>query len=145
MALKLRGCGIPKERMLFSGRDLVKLIIPLFLQQALGVLVGTVDSMMVSHAGEAAVSGVSLVNSLDVVLIVFFSSMVGGGAVAVAQALGKKDAQAVCESAKQLLYITTSIATFITVTVLTFRGPLLGLLFGAAQADVMQSASDYFF
>jgi putative MATE family efflux protein len=145
MSLKFKGCGIPKERMLFSGRDLIKLIIPLFLQQALGVLVGTVDSMMVSHAGEAAVSGVSLVNSLDVVLIVFFSSMVGGGAVAVAQALGKKDAQAVCESAKQLLYITTSIATFITVTVLTFRGPLLGLLFGDVEADVMKSASDYFF
>lgn len=145
MLLSRKIAQIPKDELLFSGKDLVKLMIPLFLQQVLSVLVGTVDSMMVSHAGEAAVSGVSLVNTLDTVLVVFFTAMVGGGAVVVAHALGRRDTVGVYESAKQLIYIATAAATLVTVIVLTLRGPLLSFLFGDVDAEVMGHANDYFF
>ena len=130
---------------IFSGRDLFKIIFPLILQQILSITIGTADSMMVSHAGEAAVSGVSLVNTLDTLLVLIFTSLVGGGSVVVSQALGRKDYEGARSATKQLLYTTTAISTVLTVTVLIFRRPLLSLLFGAVEADVMQSAMGYFF
>lgn len=133
------------ETGLFSNKDLVKIILPLMLQQILSVLVGAIDTMMVSYAGESAVSGVSLVNSLDTVLVIFFTAMIGGGSIVVSQALGRKNYAEVNESAKQLIYIATAIATVLTVIVITFRKPLLSLLFGGAEPDVMANAQDYFF
>ena len=130
---------------LFSGRDLLKLILPLILQQILSITVGTVDSMMVSHAGEAAVSGVSLVNTLDTLLILVFTSLVSGGAVVVSQSLGKKEPEQARAAVKQLLYAATGIAALLTLTVLLLRRPLLSLLFGSVEADVMHSAEGYFF
>ena len=136
---------IDKSKLLFSNRDLVKLIIPLILQQVLGVLVSTVDTVMVSSAGEAAVSGVSLVGTLDTLLVIFFTSLISGGAVLIAQTMGKKDYPGACEASKQLLYSSTAAALLITVTVQLLRVPLLHLLFGDAEADVMANAQDYFF
>lgn len=130
---------------LFSGRDLFKIILPLIVQQILSITIGTLDSMMVSYAGEAAVSGVSLVNTLDTLLVIVFSSLVSGGAVVVSQELGKRDLERACACAKQLLYATAGIAVLLTVTVVTLRRPLLSLLFGSVEADVMQSAMGYFF
>ena len=77
--------------MLFSRKGLLKIILPLMAQQALSVMVGLVDSMMVSSAGDAAVSGVSLINTLDLLLIYAFSALASGGAVVVSQFLGKGD------------------------------------------------------
>ncbi len=130
---------------MFSRNDLFKLIVPLVIQQILNVTVGTVDSIMVSHAGEAAVSGVSLVNTLDTLLVIFFTALVGGGSVVVAQALGRKQTDEISEVAKQLIYIVTIVASLLTATVLVFRAPLLNLLFGDVEEAVMTSASDYFF
>jgi putative MATE family efflux protein len=130
--------------MLFSRRNLIQIIWPLIVQQTLNVTIGMIDSMMVSSAGEAAVSGVSLVGSLDILLIYAFSSLVTGGSIVVSQFFGKKDMVLVRNSAKQLLYVATSVATFVTIVVLTFRVPLLSLLFGSVEADVMSSALDYF-
>ncbi|MBO5221202.1 MAG: MATE family efflux transporter [Clostridia bacterium] len=130
--------------MMFSRKDLIKITVPLMIQQVLAVLVSMVDSMMVSSVGEAAISGVSLIGSLDMVLIILFSSMVTGGAVVVSQALGQGDKELVRDSAKQLIYVATGVALAVSVVVLTFRGPLLHLLFGDAEAAVMQNAMDYF-
>ena len=130
---------------LFSGRDLLSLILPLILQQILSITVGTVDSMMVSYAGEAAVSGVSLINTLDTLLILVFTSLVSGGAVVVSQALGKKDPEHARAAVKQLLYAATGIAALLTLTVLLLRRPLLSLLFGTVEEEVMRSAEGYFF
>ena len=130
---------------LFSRRDLFRLIVPLIIQQILSVTVGTVDSMMVSHAGEAAVSGVSLVNTLDTLLVLVFTSLVTGGSVVISQALGKKDLTHARASVKQLLYAATGIAALLTIVVLSLRRPLLSLLFGSVEADVMRSAEGYFF
>ena len=132
------------EEMLFSNKALVALIVPLLFQQVLEVLVGTIDSVMVSSTGEASVSGVSLVNTLDVVLVIFFTAMVGGGSVVIAQALGRKEGEEVHESAKQLLYVTLLLSLVLTTVVLTFRHALLGLLFGEVEADVMSEALGYF-
>ncbi len=145
MSLFKKNDPIPKEDLLFSRKAIISLIVPLIIQQVLNVLVGTIDSVMVSYAGEAAVSGVSLINTLDTLLIVFFTALVGGGAVVVSQALGKKDQKDANESAKQLLYIATAVATVLTVTVLILRKPLLTLLFGDVEPDVMANAISYFF
>ena len=145
MSIFQRAKAIPKEELLFSRKAFIKLMIPLIIQQVLNVTVGTVDSMMVSYAGEAAVSGVSLVNSLDTLLIIFFTALVTGGSVVITHTLGRGDAEGIKESAKQLLYIATAGATLLTVTILIFRGPLLSLLFGEVEDDVMASASIYFF
>lgn len=131
--------------MLFSKKSLFKIIAPLMLQQLLAVSVGMIDSMMVSSAGETAVSGVSLVTTLDLLLIYLFMSLATGGAVVVSQALGSKNFDYAKRSAKQLIYAVTIVATVVTVTVLTFRAPMLDFLFGDAEAAVLDSAADYFF
>ena len=130
---------------LFSGRALFSIIFPLILQQILSITIGTADSMMVARAGEAAVSGVSLVNTLDTLLVLVFTSLVSGGSVVVSQALGRKDFTGARTAAKQLLYASTGIALLVSVTVILCRHPLLNLLFGAVEADVMQSALGYVF
>ncbi len=138
--------GLPEGvQPMFSGTGLAKLILPLIIQNVLTVAVGAVDTVMVSYAGEAAVSGVSLVNSLDTLLVLFFSSLVTGGAVVVAQAIGKKKKDEAEEASKQLLYASTFMALLITVAVIIFKKPLLTLLFGGAEEDVMISAERYFF
>ena len=134
-----------RSAQLFSGRALFSIIFPLILQQILSITIGTADSMMVARAGEAAVSGVSLVNTLDTLLVLVFTSLVSGGSVVVSQALGRKDFTGARTAAKQLLYASTGIALLVSVTVILCRHPLLNLLFGAVEADVMQSALGYFF
>ncbi len=75
---------------MFTNKALRNLIIPLVIEQILVMLVGMVDTMMVSHAGEAAISGVALVDMLDYLIITIFSALAAGGAVVVSQYLGSK-------------------------------------------------------
>ncbi len=130
--------------MLFSRRDIIKIALPMIIQQVLAVTIGMVDTMMVSEAGEAAVSGVSLVNTLDTMLVYAFISLVTGGSVVVAQFLGEKNLDSARSSAKQLLYASTTVALVISAIVIAFRHPLLNLLFGDVEADVMANAQSYF-
>ena len=131
--------------MLFTKKDLIKITLPLILQQLLNVLVSTVDSIMVANVGEEAVSGIALVGSLDTVLITFFTALTTGGTVIISQFLGKKNARQVKEATKQTLYISTLAAAALAVTVLIFRVPMLNLLFGDAEPGVMYHARRYFF
>ncbi|MBR4959936.1 MAG: MATE family efflux transporter [Clostridia bacterium] len=130
--------------MLFSRRDLVRILLPLALQGILSVAIGMVDSMMVSNKGEAAFAGVSLVGSLDTVLITMFGALTSGGSVVLAQAMGRGDQKHACRAAKQLIYASAMAAAAITAAVLLFRVPLLKLLFGEAEASVMHNALSYF-
>lgn len=132
------------KKPLFSNKELIHIILPLILQQVLAVTIGMVDTLMVSSAGEAAVSGVSLVNSLDTLLVIAFGALVSGGAVVVAQFLGQKNREGALSSAKQLLYSSTAVALAITVIGLLLHNFLLNLLFGDVEPDVMQNAKDYF-
>ena len=133
------------KKMMFTKKAIAAIIIPLIFQSILSVTIGMVDSMMVSHKGEAAFAGVSLVGSLDAVLITLFGAMTAGGSVVLAQAMGQGDQKRSCEAAKQLLYVAAASAAFVTTVVLIFRYPLLRLLFGETEAGVMKSAQDYFF
>ena len=76
---------LPKDRQIFSNKDLKTLIVPLFMEQLLAVLVGVADTFMVSYAGEAAVSGVSLVNMFNTIFLYLFSALAAGGAIVVSQ------------------------------------------------------------
>lgn len=145
MALLKKAEAINKSELLFSKKSLVKMMVPLMIQQILNMTVGVVNSIMVSYAGDAAVSGVSLVNTMDGMLIIFFTALVTGGAVVLSQAVGKGDIKGISDAAKQLMYAATIMACVLTAVVLIFRYPLLDVLFGAVEADVMKSAHDYFF
>ena len=130
--------------MLFSNRDLSKLIIPLLLQQALSVTVGMLDSVMVSSAGEAAVSGVSLVDTVNLLLLYLFSALANGGAVTISQSIGSKDHKRAKEYAKQLLWVVFAAAILLACIAVTFRGPLLSLIFGSISDEIMENAQIYF-
>ena len=130
--------------MLFSKKDLFRMVLPMMIQQVLAITVGTVDSIMVASAGEAAVAGVALVGMLDSLLVITFSSLVTGGAVTVSHALGGGDRAQARECAKQLIYITCMIALVVAAATGLFRKPLLSALYGSAEADVMTNANRYF-
>lgn len=120
-----------------------KLIWPLVLEQVLSITVGLADTIMVSSVGEAAVSGVSLVDMLNVLIINIFSALATGGAVVVAQLLGARERKRACDASRQLYLVVTVISLSIAVFVMLFRAPLLRLLFGSIEADVMNSAYTY--
>ena len=116
----------------------------MMLQSILATTIGMIDSVMVASIGEAAVSGVALINSLDMVLTTFFNSMVAGGTVIIAQYLGRGDRSRTQEAIKQLLYVTVIVASAITLIGQVFRIPMLHGLFGEAEASVMHHADQYF-
>ena len=129
---------------LFSNRALQKLLIPLVIEQILAMTVGMTDTLMVSTAGEAAVSGVALVDMVNYLVITVLAAVSTGGAVIVSQYLGSKQKDYAEKSAGQLLMISTLISLRIMAICLLFRYQLLRLLFGTVEADVMQSAVTYF-
>ncbi len=98
---------------------------------------------MVSSVGEAAVSGVSLVDMLNVLIINIFSALATGGAVVVAQLLGARDRNRACDASRQLYLVVFLISLIVSVLTMLFRVPLLRLLFGAIEDDVMDSALTY--
>ena len=130
--------------MLFSNKDLRKLIIPLIIEQILAIGVGMVDTMMISHEGDAAISGVSLVDMVNHLLITILSALATGGAVIVSQYIGHRDRASANRAAGQLITVTSLISVGIAALCLLLRAPLLSLLFGTIEADVMDSALTYF-
>ncbi|HJD47035.1 MAG TPA: MATE family efflux transporter [Candidatus Mediterraneibacter norfolkensis] len=134
---------IPDERKIFSNHDLKVLIVPLFLEQLLEVLVGVSDTFMVSYAGEAAVSGVSLVNMFNTVFIFLFSALAAGGAVVVSQYIGSRDEKNGNLSAGQLVMISAVFSAAVTVFSLALNRQLLRLLFGEVDPDVMEVCVTY--
>ena len=134
---------ITDERKIFSNHDLKILIVPLFLEQLLEVLVGVSDTFMVSYAGEAAVSGVSLVNMFNMVFIFLFSALAAGGAVVVSQYIGSRDEKNGNLSAGQLVMIAAVFSAAVTVFSLALKRQLLRLLFGEVDPDVMEACVTY--
>lgn len=130
---------------MFTKKQLYKLIIPLIIEQILAVTVGMADIMMVSRAGEAAISGVSIVDTLNVLLITIFSALATGGAVVAAQYLGHKDNEKASKSGEQLLIVTSSIAVVITIIALLGNYSILKIIYGDIDADIMRNARTYFF
>ena len=135
--------SIPDARKIFSNHDLKLLILPLFLEQLLEVLVGVSDTFMVSYAGEAAVSGVSLVNMFNTVFIFLFSALAAGGAVVVSQYIGSRDEKNGNLSAGQLVMIAAVFSAAVMLFSLVLNRQLLWLLFGEVDQDVMEACVTY--
>ncbi|MCI8386752.1 MAG: hypothetical protein HFE95_09985 [Acutalibacter sp.] len=128
---------------MFSNQALKKLIIPLVIEQVLVMLVGMADTAMVSYAGEAAISGVALVDMFAYMIITILTAVATGGAVIVSQYLGSRDKENACRSASQLLTVTLLISLAITVICEVFHRGILQLFFGAIEPEVMEAASSY--
>lgn len=133
-----------KKQPLFSRNALVRLIIPLIIEQLLLMTVGMADTVMVTTAGEAAVSGVSLVDNINTLIIQIFSALSTGGAVVVSQYLGRQEVEQAKTASKQLLYTMCAVSLLLMTAALLFRQHILSLIFGRVEADVMTSALIYF-
>ncbi|WP_124067062.1 MATE family efflux transporter [Clostridium sp. E02] len=129
---------------MFTRKDMIKLLAPLIVEQVLAVLVGMVDVMMVAAVGEAAVSGVSLVDSISILIIQILAALATGGAVISAQYLGKKQSENACKAAGQLIGVTTVLSLLVSMVALIGNRFLLGAIFGKVDADVMKDAVIYF-
>ena len=128
---------------MFSNRTLKNLIVPLFLEQLLMALVGIADVFVVGFVGEAAVSGVSLVNSFNTIFINLFTALAAGGAVVISQYIGKQDDELAGESASQLLTASILFSVLISVVVLLTNTSLMRLMFGRVEDDVMSACVTY--
>lgn len=128
---------------MFTDRDLRRLILPLFVEQFLLMFVGIADTFVVSFSSEADVSGVSLVTSFNTVLIFLFTALSSGGAVIISQYIGKRDDRTASQAASQLLLISVIISVVLSALILVFRNPLLRLLFGKIETDVMLACESY--
>ena len=116
--------------MIFSNKDLKKLIIPLILEQALAITVGMADTMMISSVGEAAVSGVSLVDMFNNLIISILAALATGGAVVTSQFIGASKREEACRSAKQLLWVNALITIVVSLLVIAGHRLILNLFFG---------------
>lgn len=129
---------------MFTNKALKQLIIPLVIEQVLLMLVGIADTMMVSYAGEVAISGVSLVDMINNLIIFVLAAVATGGAVIVSQYIGHKDHERANLASSQLIMIAAIISFLIMVLCLIFARPLLHLLFGSITTEVMDAAVLYF-
>ena len=134
-----------EKKHLFSNRDLRLLLVPVVIEQVLASLMGTADTMMVSNVGSAAISAVSLVDSINVLVIQVFSALAAGGAIICSQYIGQGNTKNARYSAEQLLLVTAGISIFLTVICIGFNEPLLRLIFGEVEAAVMENSMTYFF
>lgn len=130
---------------MFSRKDLIKLIIPLMIEQVLVVTVGMADSMMVARVGEAAVSGVSLVDTINILLIGIFGALATGGAVVSAQYLGRKEEKSACAAGEQLIIVVLILSLAIMAATYLFGNYILTLLYGNVSEEVMANARSYLF
>lgn len=130
--------------MLFSRKDLIKLLGPLIVEQIMTVLVGMVDVVMVAAVGEAAVSGVALVDSVSILIIQLLAALATGGAVVCSQYIGKQRLEDACHGAGQLILITVMCSVLFAGAALLGGRHLLELVFGQAEEAVMKNAAIYF-
>ena len=121
------------------------LLIPVVLEQLLNSIMGTADTMMVSNVGSAAISAVSLVDSINVLVIQAFSALAAGGAIVCAQYIGQRNKEKANESARQVLFIITAISVAVSLICLVLQKPLLSLIFGSVEPAVMRASETYFF
>ncbi|MCR5153376.1 MAG: MATE family efflux transporter [Lachnospiraceae bacterium] len=130
---------------IFSGKALRKLIFPLVIEQTLAVTVGMADTMMIATRGENAVSGVSCVDTIVILLIGLFGAMATGGAVVCAQFLGHKDEKSACKAANQLYVAISILAIVLTVVSLLLNKQILTLIYKKLDPEVMAFARTYFY
>lgn len=129
--------------MRFTNKQLAQLIVPLIIEQLLTVTVGLADSVMVASAGEAAVSAVSLVDTVMVLLINIFAALATGGAVVAGQYIGQERTENACKAAEQLVMFITVLSIGITFLVYAGQKLILHGVFGAIEPEVMENSRIY--
>jgi len=131
--------------MMFTKKQLTRLVIPLVLEQLFSVTIGMADTMMAASCGEAAVSGISLVDTISVLLIGLFGAMASGGAVTVAQYIGKGDREKAARASNQLFLSVSALALAFMTAALMGNRQILALIYGNIDAEVMRNARIYFY
>lgn len=134
-----------KQNHIFTNSQLWALLAPLMIEQILNSLMGTVDTIMVSNVGAAAMSAVSLVDSINILFIEAFAALAAGGCIICSQYIGKQNQAQANHSARQVLFVILVISTVITVICLIGNRALLKLIFGQVETDVMEASVIYFF
>ncbi len=129
---------------MFSNKKLFLLLVPIIAEQFLNSLMGMADSIMVSNVGAAALSGVSLVDSINILVVQAFNAMATGGVIICSTCIGQKDYKRATESARQVLLVSGFISVTMMILGLMFRRSLLLLIFGRVDEDVMKAAGIYF-
>lgn len=134
-----------KQNRLFDNKKLAALLIPLAVDQLLNSFMGTVDTLVVSNLGSAAISAVSLVDSINILIVQAFFALASGGTVVCSHYLGCGKKEHAQEAARQLVFITFVLSAVIAGMCLLFNGPMLALIFGKVESAVMVNAKKYFF
>lgn len=129
--------------MLFDKKDLRKLLVPLIIEQVLTGIMGIADTLMVSAVGESAVSGVSLVDSINLLVVFFFSALAAGGTIICAQYIGREDEKNAGKAAHQTMLTGLVLSLGLGVIMVLSRRPVLHLIFGRVEAAVMEAAEVY--
>ncbi|MDR0557758.1 MAG: MATE family efflux transporter [Treponema sp.] len=128
----------------WKGRDLWRLLFPLIMEQILTITIGMADTVMVASVGEHAVSGVSLVDSINMLLVIAFGALATGGSVVVSQYIGRRNTKLARAAARQLMYTTAAVSLAVMLFTLALCGPILRLVYGRIEIDVMEAAKTYF-
>lgn len=129
--------------MIFDKKQLRALLVPLIIEQVLTGLMGVADTLMVSHVGEAAISGVSLVDSINLLFVYFFSALAAGGTIICAQYTGRDDEDDTNKAAHQVMLASLVLAVVFGLLLMLIRRPILRLIFGNVEAAVMDAAVVY--
>ena len=132
------------NHLMFTGRSLRKLLVPLMIEQLLASLMGMADTMMVSRLGSADVSAVSLSDSINNLVIQAFAALATGGTIICSQYIGRKDDRDANCAAEQVTLTCFTLSFIIAVICYTLRAPILSLVFGSVEPDVMKAALTYF-
>ena len=134
--------GIRKIK--FSNRDLIMLIAPLVAEQFLAILVGLADSLMVATVGDAAISAVSLVDSISNLMIYIFSAMAAGGAAVAGQYIGRREQRSANDAGQHLVILLGATSLLFVALLYLFKTAVLTTVFGHIDADVMAATDKYY-
>ena len=129
---------------MFNSKDIVRIAIPVFFDQLSAILMGAIDSAMVSNRGEAVVSGVSIVDPLNYVILTLLSALAVGGSVVVAQYIGSGDRQNSVLCSMQTIIITVLPAILLSLPCIFFSGNILNMVYGSMDAQIFPHAVGYF-
>jgi hypothetical protein len=132
------------KEMMFTNRQLVALMWPLLLEQFLAITVGLADSLMVATVGDAAISAVSLVDSISNLMIYIFSAMATGGAAVAGQYIGQRQKEDACNAGQQLIALLGAVSVFFVALLYLFRTQILTVMFGHIEPDVMAATNTYY-
>ena len=132
------------KKIMFTNRQLISLMWPLLLEQMLAIAVGLADSLMVATVGDAAISAVSLVDSISNLMIYVFSAMATGGAAVAGQYIGLKQKEDACNAGQQLVALLAAVSVFFVALLYLFRPQILTTMFGHIEPDVMAATNTYY-